>query len=150
MESELAKFRRRKELERTKDEMKEKVHGVWSSFSQRLTNAVLPSADTAGEEYRGDEDDGMEEDHISPPFQWLRRLCLGLTWLLFFVAFLKLEFGAVFFTASLLALIYWNTRTGGRRSGEISAYSVFNKGCESIDGTLKSEHLEKQLLYRAS
>ncbi|GJQ78326.1 hypothetical protein Trydic_g22161 [Trypoxylus dichotomus] len=30
---------------------------------------------------------------------------------------------------------------------EISAYSVFNKGCKSIDGTLKAEQFEREIRF---
>lgn len=152
MESELAQFRRRKELERSKEEIKDKVQGVWDSFCTRLTTALLPTSDPNSTTTEEDNDSTgvSEEDDISPRILWLQRGLLTLTWLLLFVAFVKIEFGAVYFTISLLVIIYWNTATSKRKRGEVSAYSVFNKGCESIDGTLKPEHLEKSLLYRGS
>ncbi|CAH2094755.1 unnamed protein product [Euphydryas editha] len=41
-------------------------------------------------------------------------------------------------------IIKWTTP---KKKGEVSAYSVFNKNCVSIDGTLKAEELEKQMIY---
>lgn len=43
--------------------------------------------------------------------------------------------------------MFWNTRK--KKPGEISAYSVFNEGCESIDGTLKAEQFEREIRYGA-
>lgn len=45
--------------------------------------------------------------------------------------------------------MYLNTRTGPKRKHEISAYSVFNKNCESIPGTLKAEQFEREMRYGA-
>lgn len=40
-----------------------------------------------------------------------------------------------------------NFKQGARKPWEPSAYSVFNPGCESIDGTLKPEQFEKEIRY---
>jgi hypothetical protein len=37
------------------------------------------------------------------------------------------------------------TNLGTRNYGELSAYSVFNEGVESIDGTMKGEDLDKNI-----
>ena len=71
-----------------------------------------------------------------------------LVWVFFYIGFLKLGFGAVFFVISGLWFVWTNTRKEGRREGEASAYSVFNPNCEALDGTLKAEDLERQLLFR--
>lgn len=59
----------------------------------------------------------------------------------------ELKFGIVFLMFSALFGIYFNTRTEPKRKKEISAYSVFNKNCESIDGTLKAEQFEREIRY---
>ncbi|CAK1550427.1 unnamed protein product [Leptosia nina] len=41
----------------------------------------------------------------------------------------------------------WSTKP--KKQGEVSAYSVFNKDCKSIDGTLKAEQFEKEIRYGA-
>ncbi|XP_075982698.1 SAYSVFN motif domain containing 1 [Anticarsia gemmatalis] len=73
----------------------------------------------------------------------------GTIWLVFYIIFLKLQFGAVFFVLSVLIFIYFNTRTRPRKHGEVSAYSVFNENCKSIDGTLKAEQFEREIRYGA-
>lgn len=73
----------------------------------------------------------------------------SLVWLTLFAIFLKLQFGAVFFTLSCLVGIYLNTRTRPKKEGEVSAYSVFNENCVSIDGTLKAEQFEREIRYGA-
>lgn len=60
---------------------------------------------------------------------------------------IELKFGMVFLLFSALFGIYFNTRTDPKRKNEISAYSVFNENCESIDGTLKAEQFEQEIRY---
>lgn len=68
-------------------------------------------------------------------------------WISLFMYFIMIQFGAVFFTFSVLIGIYLNTRTRPKKQGEVSAYSVFNKDCQSINGTLDAEQLQRQMLY---
>ena len=35
-----------------------------------------------------------------------------------------------------------------RKSGEMSAYSVFNPGCQPIQGTLTAEQFENEIRHR--
>lgn len=73
-------------------------------------------------------------------------LCVML-WATFWAIFIKLQFGTVYFILSLLIGVFLNTRTRPKDKGEVSAYSVFNKNCESIDGTLKAEQFEREIRY---
>ncbi|CAL8143158.1 unnamed protein product [Orchesella dallaii] len=169
MESELQKFRRRKQLEETKEEIKSKLRNTANTWVQSLCDALLPNwndedvGDDEGEplENGGDVDPSVasqqgeisNNESASDPskkrLMYIVQFLRFLAWLLVFVGFVKIGFGAVYFAISLLIFIYWNTRKSRRRrKGEVSAYSVFNKDCQAIDGTLKAEHLEKQLLYR--
>lgn len=70
-------------------------------------------------------------------------------WITLFIFFLKLQFGAVYFVISILIIMCFNTRTRPKRKGEVSAYSVFNKDCVSINGTLKAEQFEREIRYGA-
>ncbi|XP_055642903.1 SAYSvFN domain-containing protein 1 [Toxorhynchites rutilus septentrionalis] len=70
-----------------------------------------------------------------------------LFWVTLYAIAIELRFGVVFLMISALVAIYFNTRTE-RTPGEISAYSVFNKDCESIDGTLKAEQFEREIGIR--
>lgn len=76
-------------------------------------------------------------------------LCFIL-WATVYVIFIKLQFGTVYLILSGLIGIYVNTRTGPKTKDEISAYSVFNKDCKSIDGTLKAEQFEREIRYGPS
>ncbi|XP_033000474.1 SAYSvFN domain-containing protein 1 [Lacerta agilis] len=72
-----------------------------------------------------------------------------LIWLVLLGLFAELEFGLPYFVLSMFYWIYVGTRgPGERQTGERSAYSVFNPGCEAIDGTLTAEQFERELQYR--
>lgn len=58
---------------------------------------------------------------------------------------IQFEFGAVYFILSALVFIWKNTRSGPKKKGEISAYSVFNPNCEAIQGTINMEQLEREM-----
>ncbi|XP_026333293.1 SAYSvFN domain-containing protein 1 [Hyposmocoma kahamanoa] len=70
-----------------------------------------------------------------------------IIWITLFAFFLNVGFGAVFFVISALVFICINTRTKRKKPGEISAYSVFNEDCKSIDGTLNAEELQRQMMF---
>ncbi|XP_003789367.1 SAYSvFN domain-containing protein 1 [Otolemur garnettii] len=72
-----------------------------------------------------------------------------LLWLVLLGLFVELEFGLVYFVLSLFYWMYVGTRgPAEKKEGEKSAYSVFNPGCEAIQGTLTAEQLERELQYR--
>jgi hypothetical protein len=66
----------------------------------------------------------------------------------YFESFLELQFGGVYFIISCFVGIYINLREKPKTSREISAYSVFNRNCQSIDGTFNAEIFERQLGVR--
>ncbi|KAG5671934.1 hypothetical protein PVAND_002102 [Polypedilum vanderplanki] len=71
-----------------------------------------------------------------------------LIWITLYAIAIELSFGTVYFMFSLLLGICLNTREKPKGKKEVSAYSVFNENCESIDGTFKAEMFEKQLGIR--
>ncbi|XP_029448785.1 SAYSvFN domain-containing protein 1 [Rhinatrema bivittatum] len=72
-----------------------------------------------------------------------------LLWLALLGLFVELEFGLAYFVLSMFYWIYEGTRSPReRKTGEKSAYSVFNPGCEAIQGTLSAEQFERELQYR--
>uniref|UniRef100_A0A8C8W242 SAYSVFN motif domain containing 1 n=1 Tax=Peromyscus maniculatus bairdii TaxID=230844 RepID=A0A8C8W242_PERMB len=72
-----------------------------------------------------------------------------LLWLVLLGLFVELEFGLAYFVLSMFYWMYVGTRgPGERKEGEKSAYSVFNPGCEAIQGTLTAEQLERELQLR--
>ncbi|XP_012602379.1 SAYSvFN domain-containing protein 1 [Microcebus murinus] len=72
-----------------------------------------------------------------------------LLWLVLLGLFVELEFGLAYFVLSLFYWMYVGTRgPEEKQEGEKSAYSVFNPGCEAIQGTLTAEQLERELHLR--
>eukprot|EP01117_Protostelium_nocturnum_P017195 TRINITY_DN6963_c0_g1_i1.p1 TRINITY_DN6963_c0_g1~~TRINITY_DN6963_c0_g1_i1.p1 ORF type:complete len:149 (-),score=48.45 TRINITY_DN6963_c0_g1_i1:160-561(-) len=72
---------------------------------------------------------------------------LGLVmWLLLFFVFVRLEFGIVFFICSVFFFIFYNL--GSRNKGEMSAYSVFNRGAKALPGQLTAAQFEAELLHK--
>ncbi|EPY76658.1 SAYSvFN domain-containing protein 1 [Camelus dromedarius] len=72
-----------------------------------------------------------------------------LLWLVLLGLFVELEFGLAYFVLSLFYWMYVGTRGPEEKTeGEKSAYSVFNPGCEAIQGTLTAEQLERELQFR--
>lgn len=189
MESELEKYRKKKQQEAFKNQIKTKIATTWNNITNSITTALLPernteetssgeeeeevrpehysdsnrshhklkhrknqnkhSPRTAGNEEEETEQQSEEKEQINRKLYYIQLLCKIAIWLCLFMGFLKLEIGAIFFILSTFWLIWtnMNTRRKKKDTGP-SAYSVFNPNCEAIDGTLKAEHLEKQLLYR--
>lgn len=109
----------------------------------------------------GDKDDGksatksVSDAHQPPPARSDAPLSVplyvtvlkALLWLLLWGFFVEVGFGAVYFITSLLYFIIVSLRGSRRRSWEPSAYSVFNKNFETIEGTLSAEQFERELRY---
>ncbi|XP_004619397.1 SAYSvFN domain-containing protein 1 [Sorex araneus] len=89
----------------------------------------------------------------APRDQWLlTRITVlkVLLWLVLLGLFVELEFGLAYFVLSLFYWMYVGTRSPEeKKEGERSAYSVFNPGCEPIQGTLTAEQFERELLFRS-
>ena len=68
-----------------------------------------------------------------------------VVWFCLWGFFVSIEFGAVYLVASGFLLLCVNLGNRSRKSGEMSAYSVFNKNCEAIDGTLTAEQFEREI-----
>lgn len=81
---------------------------------------------------------------------WLTGLKI-LLWFLLWGFFIEVEFGLAYFVSSGLVFVVLSLRGGRKRKpGELSAYSVFNKNFEAIEGTLSAEQFEKELRYGPS
>ncbi|XP_011405610.1 PREDICTED: SAYSvFN domain-containing protein 1-like [Amphimedon queenslandica] len=78
---------------------------------------------------------------------WLVVGLKTLLWLLLLGFFIEIEFGVAFFISSLFYWMYSFLRGSKRDPKELSAYSVFNKNCERIDGTLAAEQFDQELRY---
>ncbi|KAL7294726.1 SAYSvFN domain-containing protein 1 [Trichogramma pretiosum] len=147
MEEKLRAYRRQKRRE-------DMVETAKNTFKEALSwqkNLILPTIHNPSRD--DDLESIMSEESIdfSPPPSpfFTRTLCFlyFLLWTTIYVIAIKLEFGAVYFVLSLLVFIYYNTRTGPKKKGELSAYSVFNPNCETIQGTLDPKQFEQEIRY---
>ena len=68
-------------------------------------------------------------------------------WATCYAIAIELKFGVVFLMLSALFGIYFNTRTGPKKRNEVSAYSVFNKDCKPIEGSIKAEQFESEIRH---
>lgn len=78
--------------------------------------------------------------------KYIREYYSVAIWLIVWYIFVIIEFGQLFFILSIFALIFLNL--GERRKGEMSAYSVFNKGFMKLLGTTTAEQFENEILHR--
>ena len=86
----------------------------------------------------------------SSQFNWftvINYILYFFLWATIYAIAIQLEFGTVFLIISILYGVWLNTRTGPKKEGEISAYSVFNPNCEPIDGAISAEQFERELMY---
>ena len=80
--------------------------------------------------------------------EWQLTVLRWVVWAVLFGIFIEMEFGTVFFVLSLFYFIYLSLRYSRRKPWEPSAYSVYNKNCEAIDGSLTAEQFERELRYK--
>ncbi|XP_073484857.1 SAYSvFN domain-containing protein 1 [Aquarana catesbeiana] len=130
--------------------LKERLHGVctrWRTPDVSGNRNMAPTIQTSGPR----EEAALLDDTSSFSSKWKVTLLLKvLLWLVLLGLFVELEFGLAYFVLSMFYWLYEGTRgPGQKRKGEKSAYSVFNPGCEAIDGTLTAEQFERELKYGA-
>ena len=110
------------------------------------TDTLLSMSDTESLQ----EQDGKattDSSKNSTYLTYLTYLLYFLFWATCYVIAIQLKFGTVYFLFSALFGIYFNTRTGPKNENEISAYSVFNKDCHAIDGTINPDQFDRELRY---
>lgn len=129
------------------------------SYSIKEKSEEIESTNSENEEARSfvsseekeEEEDSLRENENGSNDNSQLKHVLYVVWFLFWATCwmiaIELQFGIVFLLFSALLGIYFNTRTGPKRKGEVSAYSVFNENCESIQGTLDAKQLEGEMLY---
>ncbi|XP_056424620.1 SAYSvFN domain-containing protein 1 isoform X2 [Hyla sarda] len=131
---------------------KEKFHSVCSKW-KTLGPAETPLSDARTEVLQTMPVTSEEAAHydVEPTSSssWKNVLLLKfLLWLVLLGLFVELEFGLAYFLLSMFYWMYEGTRRSGlRKKGEKSAYSVFNPGCEAIQGTITAEQFERELQY---
>ncbi|XP_024882158.1 uncharacterized protein LOC112461223 [Temnothorax curvispinosus] len=158
----LEAYRRKKRREETMESIKSVMRNIFSwnrnnrieksveeSTSEEQVKLCEQSVDVQEEEVQ--EEDAQEEDSVQESrgtvLNRVIYLLYFLLWATLYVIALEYEFGAVYFVLSALVFICLNTRSGPKRRGEPSAYSVFNPNCEAIEGTLDASQFEKEIRY---
>ncbi|XP_034130068.1 SAYSvFN domain-containing protein 1 isoform X2 [Drosophila guanche] len=167
-QEQLKQYRLKKRRKETLESIKDKFHRFWmfgtgSSNDTKIdlqqpssNNSELFEENSHDESLSSSANELVEERNTVPKTQnhtegnvlkytlWTVYL---LFWITLYVIAIELKFGLVYLMFSALFGIYFNTRTGPKKQNEISAYSVFNKNFESIDGTLKAEQFEREIRY---
>ncbi|XP_053568653.1 SAYSvFN domain-containing protein 1 [Bombina bombina] len=129
--------------------MREKLYGTWARMWSK--NVSVPQST----EVHQTSPQVPGEDILEPFVPSSQNYFLSynfflkiLLWLVLLGLFVELEFGLAYFIISMFYWLYEGTRgPGEKRRGEKSAYSVFNPGCEAIQGTITAEQFERELLY---
>ncbi|XP_011170373.2 uncharacterized protein LOC105203293 [Solenopsis invicta] len=157
----LEAYRRKKRREETMNSIKgvmknmltwNRNNNVKSSIEESTEEEQIKlceqSADVEEDRQENLQDDVQEEQESRVTV--LNRviyLLYFLLWATLYMIALEYEFGAVYFVLSALVFVCLNTRSGPKRHGEPSAYSVFNPNCEAIEGTLDASQFEKEIRY---
>ncbi|XP_077568156.1 SAYSvFN domain-containing protein 1 [Stigmatopora nigra] len=153
MERKLASFRARREAKKAL--MQEQF-----AFPVPATNTKEPATITPQSEIES-EPKSQRKDYCDWILQsrwgrWLATrnlhnitLLKVLLWVVLLGFFVELDFGLPFFVVSLFYWLYEGLRDSGEREpGEMSAYSVFNPGCQALLGTLTAEQMEAEMGFR--
>lgn len=152
IEKQLAEYRAKKRREQhlasisTRFKSFFNIRRRFRSMSETKVDLIIPEDETLLVEEENELLDN-EPDTKYSALDIFTYILYFVLWCTLFAIFIKLEFGLVFVTTSALLGMYLNTRTGPRKRDEVSAYSVFNKNCESINGTLKAEQFEREIRY---
>jgi len=60
----------------------------------------------------------------------------------------RYEWGSLWVILSLFGAVFLNLGTRKEGESELSAYSVFNKGCQRLLGTMTVEQFEREILHK--
>ncbi|GIL97576.1 hypothetical protein Vretimale_3201 [Volvox reticuliferus] len=133
---------------------------------------IIAAVTRASASRRNDEDDDGDEDRIALPpgvprweaavVELLRNKARCPDWILEWVVLIRpwrfavmigflvgcvvssrLGLGPLFILGCLIAGIF--TNLGTRRTGELSAYSIFNRGVRRLPGQLDAEEIDRQM-----
>ncbi|XP_075153210.1 SAYSVFN motif domain containing 1 [Haematobia irritans] len=158
IEDKLYEYRRRKTRRETFQRYKDKVRGFLMPKHKEEQVLVIdcptPEEQSDDSEVVSSEDfdestaTSVEDASNDKFLKYTLRVVLLAFWITLYIIAIELQFGIVYLIISALVAIYLNTRTGPKKSNEVSAYSVFNKDFRSIDGTLKAEQFEREIGIR--
>ena len=85
--------------------------------------------------------------HVSNNAGWALFALKILLWCTLQALFNEIEFGVAFFVASCLFFIVWSLKGSRRNPSQLSAYSVFNKDFEQLQGTLTAEQFDREIRH---
>nr|ACO15480.1 C6orf64 [Caligus clemensi] len=151
MEEKLAEYRRKKQATALKEPQPGLLQSISSVFVSRKNDDPIDPSHT---NERSRPDAKEEEEDIIPieeiDYKWRKIdfviLALKLSlWGSLWVMANNYELGLCFIILSGFLFIYVNLSDRQKRPSERSAYSVFNRGCRSLDGALTAEHFEKAI-----
>ncbi|PAA56198.1 hypothetical protein BOX15_Mlig028726g1 [Macrostomum lignano] len=134
---------------------------------RQLLSGLLPFAGSGSSASADQQGVACAADEARAPSRW-SRLCTRLylllpervrahrlvamgwpvrlgVFLLLWLYFVYIEWGAVFFICGLLYLLVSSMRGDSQRRSGPSAYSVFNRNCERLDGTFTAEEFDRSL-----
>ncbi|XP_063987885.1 SAYSvFN domain-containing protein 1 [Diachasmimorpha longicaudata] len=145
MEAKLEAYRTKKRREAMVEKAKNSIKGVlsWKEQPVPLLSQKLEDRDDL-ESITSEESIDLSPQRNSTITQ-VTYFLYFLLWATLYVIALQFEFGAVYFILSALLFIWKNTRSGPKKKGEISAYSVFNPNCEAIQGSINMEQIEREM-----
>lgn len=138
MEEKLAEFRRKQAAQ--------KPWINWNHLYKRLSSSFSFLTSNCSKIHDKKDEVETDDETKESVFDWKIFLIKCLLWLTLFVIFIRIEFGAIYFIISLLYVI-WTSMSSHRRrrTHQLSAYSVFNKNFEKIQGTFSGEDYDRQL-----
>lgn len=141
IKSRLSAYREKKAKEQEEQkELPVPVDG--GSKSKTLASNPGLTPDNQRRESSGTQDGFTDQPSPSP---WYMKVLKVSLWLILWRFFIEVEFGIVFVVTSALYFLYTSLWGSRRKPWEPSAYSVFNKDCEAIDGTLSADQFEREL-----
>ena len=146
VQEQLEAYRRTKRRENSKERDKE-VSGKAAFPSNDSSTVTAKQTDVQKERPVRSVPATPPTSPTTEAFSWWLFALKTLLWLLLFGFFIQVEFGMVFLVSSGLYFMYASLRGSQRKPGEKSAYSVFNKNFERIEGTLSADQLEREIRY---
>ena len=139
----LAKYRSEKKtkiIQSNPDEPITELSSQVSTFTKENDNTNEEVRETIPQQ-------SLQKDNLTvqASSSWSMFALKCILWLLLLGFFIEIEFGIAFFMVSCPYFIYASLRGSRRKPSELSAYSVFNKNFERIEGTLTAEQFEREI-----
>ncbi|KOX71050.1 SAYSvFN domain-containing protein 1 [Melipona quadrifasciata] len=145
-------YRRRRQREEMTESIKNAIKTVlpWNKIKSTEDSSVaaplVPDVKDNQDVESTCSDDSVEQSQYTV-LKIITHLLYFLLWGTLYIIAIEYEFGTVYFILSTLLFMCLNTRSRPKRSGELSAYSVFNPNCRAIEGTLDASQFEREIRY---